>query len=196
MWCSIVECRTECPALMHDWQTYNVFFQTMCDVWQLFRSLLFRTTCRGLFSITFTIFFGKGDTLCPLSSNQFVKLFCDWFQMNVFPPWLCWLEYLSHFWTIDQVCQSIQVNVELYLTNSGKGCMIGLIAYVQTTWFTSPNHDYAPVMFVGVWKPVMAGRMLSDGDTPYRVIFNPAKSILSLQNLNFFFINYYAFFST
>ena len=64
--------------------------------------------------------------------------------------------------------------------------MIGLIAYVQTTWFTSPNHDHAPVMFVGVWKPVMAGRMLSDGDTPYRVIFNPAKSILSLQNLNFF----------
>ena len=41
-----------------------------------------------------------------------------------------------------------QVNVELYLTNSWMGCMIGLMAYAQVTWFTSPNHDGALVMFV------------------------------------------------
>ena len=66
--------------------------------------------------------------------------------------------------------------------------MIGLIAYAQATWFTSPNHDCAPVMFVGVGKSLMAERILSDGDTPYVVIFNPAKSCVSTK-FGLFFIN-------
>ena len=34
------QCRTKCPALIHECRTYNIFYRTMPDVRRLFRSLL------------------------------------------------------------------------------------------------------------------------------------------------------------
>ena len=33
------ECRAKCPALIHECQTYNIFYRTMSDIRYLFRSL-------------------------------------------------------------------------------------------------------------------------------------------------------------
>ena len=39
MWCSMIECRTKYPTLIHECRTYNIFYWTMFNVWWLFWSL-------------------------------------------------------------------------------------------------------------------------------------------------------------
>ena len=48
--------------------------------------------------------------------------------------------------------------------------MMGAREYAQATWLTSPNHDLAPVMFLGVGKSRMAVISFSEGVMPVGVI--------------------------
>lgn len=43
IWYSMIECRTKCPALIHDCRTYNIFYQSvMSDGYTFWRCILFK----------------------------------------------------------------------------------------------------------------------------------------------------------
>ena len=124
------------------------------------------------------------------SHNIFVKV-SSWFLTcsNQFENMYVWIPSWTLLITSLELIKSwlsvlSQVNELLCLTSSQKGSITRLMAYVQATWFTRPNHEGESVIFVGVGKFSIAGNNLSDGVTPDRVIYSPANLTISWQNLN------------
>ena len=68
--------------------------------------------------------------------------------------------------------------------------------YSHATWLTSPNQEHASVMFCGLGKSFIAVKILSVSAIPFGVIFNPANSTVSQQNLNLSAISYNAIIGT
>ena len=73
----------------------------------------------------------------------------------------CWNDF-SRF--------SFQTKCVFFLTRSQNGSIMGLNEYVLATWLTSPNQDFASVIFLGVRKLDIAFSRFSQGVTPEGVI--------------------------
>ena len=66
-----------------------------------------------------------------------------------------------------------QLNLELFLTRSQNGSIIGLNEYAQASWFTRLNQDLASVMFLETRKFKIALSIDSEGDISDEVIYSP-----------------------
>ena len=90
------------------------------------------------------------------------------------------------FGLLEQVVESV-IPVEFFMAYKGsrKGSMTSACAKAYATWLMKPNHEWIPVMFVGVGKEAMALIISVVGLTPICVIEKLLKSTSSFPNTNF-----------
>ena len=93
----IIECRTKCPALIHECWTYNIFYQTMFDVRRLFRFLrptFFSTICSTRIQYMLSI---KLFVESKLKKGKFMELiYVNCFKLN-------WLIFTQIIPAVDPV---------------------------------------------------------------------------------------------
>ena len=90
---------------------------------------------------------------------------------------------LSAFVSLNSLSSSaVQRNLLSGLMISQDGCIILLIEWAQATWLTKPNQDWAPMMFCGTVKSLIAGSMLLSGVIPDGVMLRPGKVTVFIQS--------------
>ena len=84
------------------------------------------------------------------------------------------------FGLLEQVVKGV-IPIEFFL---GRQSMTSACTKAYATWLMRPNHEWIPVMFVGVEKEAMASIISVMGLTPSCVIPKPPKSTSSFPKMN------------